>query len=300
MKDDRGPWYLITALVLGVIFGLLYGWFVNPTRYNNTAPRSLRADFKDRYRALIAASYMADKDIHRATARLDLLEDPDPVAALALQAQRAIAEARPESEVQAITRLMLTLSQGGTPPPLPTATTTQPTPGEAATLSPATHTPTPVVLITDTPPVPATPSQPAATISGTLPLTPTATATHLPTFTPTPTRGAPFALVEQKLVCAPPQNEPILQIIVMDSAENPVPGVEVIIQWPDNHEEHFFTGLQPDLGLGYADFTMAEGIVYLVRLADGGAPVSDLTAPTCETSSGDTFWGVLRLTFVQP
>ena len=36
---------------------------------------------------------------------------------------------------------------------------------------------------------------------------------------------------------------------------NPYPSVELVVTW-DEGEDHFFTGLQPELGLGYGDFLM--------------------------------------------
>ena len=40
-----------------------------------------------------------------------------------------------------------------------------------------------------------------------------------------------------------------------------IPGVEVDIIW-DSGFDHFFTGLKPDLGAGYGDFTMTGGVVF--------------------------------------
>ena len=74
-QRERGPWYLLTGLIIGVVFGVLYAWLVSPVEYVDTPPASLRADFKDQYRVMIAAAYMANGDLLRARARLDLLQD---------------------------------------------------------------------------------------------------------------------------------------------------------------------------------------------------------------------------------
>ncbi len=92
MRENRGPWYLLTGLVLGAIIGVLYVWFVHPVEYINTTPRSLRSDFKDKYRALIALAYLSNGSVVRAKVRLDLLGDADIYAVLAQQAQRTLAE----------------------------------------------------------------------------------------------------------------------------------------------------------------------------------------------------------------
>ncbi len=45
-NDNRGPWYLITGLVVGIIIGVLVAWVVQPVNYTNTNPASLRADYQ--------------------------------------------------------------------------------------------------------------------------------------------------------------------------------------------------------------------------------------------------------------
>ena len=84
-----------------------------------------------------------------------------------------------------------------------------------------------------------------------------------------------------------------------DASGQPVPGAEVIVQWNGN-EDRFFTGLKPELGLGYADFVMQPGLVYTLHLSKGGEPVTDLTPNECETAAKERFWGSWRLVFVQP
>ena len=65
-------------------------------------------------------------------------------------------------------------------------------------------------------------------------------------------------------------------------------------------EEHFFTGLKPEIGDGYADYLMTPDVVYSIQLAKGGAAVSNLTAPSCSTEAGVSNWGSLKLVFQQP
>jgi len=45
---------------------------------------------------------------------------------------------------------------------------------------------------------------------------------------------------------------------------------------------------------------MTPGIVYELRLADGGEPVPGLTAPECEIEGGERYWGSWALLFRQP
>ena len=81
MNEERGSWYLLTAVILGIALGLWYSWVGSPAEYVDTAPDSLRTDFKDVYRVTIASAYAATGDIARAKARLALLGDDDPAPA---------------------------------------------------------------------------------------------------------------------------------------------------------------------------------------------------------------------------
>jgi hypothetical protein len=85
---------------------------------------------------------------------------------------------------------------------------------------------------------------------------------------------------------------------IQDAAEQPVPSIELVVIW-DGGEDHFFTGLKPELSLGYADFLMTPGVVYSLRLVDGGQTVNDLTAAECLSDDGSRYWGSWILTFIQ-
>jgi hypothetical protein len=100
-------------------------------------------------------------------------------------------------------------------------------------------------------------------------------------------------LCDQKLA------QPLIQVEAMNILSQPVPGVLVIVTW-DQGEERFFTGLKPEKGLGYADFTLTPGVVYAIRLGEDGQVVSELSAAECHTGSGESFWGAWTLIFVQP
>src|SRR5690349_23625598 len=87
----NGTFPLILALLAGFGLGLAYSWKFSPVTYVDASPAILRSDFKDQYRLVIAASYASTRDIARASARLELLGDADPVAELSAQAQRMLA-----------------------------------------------------------------------------------------------------------------------------------------------------------------------------------------------------------------
>jgi hypothetical protein len=86
---------------------------------------------------------------------------------------------------------------------------------------------------------------------------------------------------------------------VLDAAGQGVPGVEVLVVW-DTGEDRFYTGLKPELGSGYGDFAMTEGVQYTVRLAEAGALVTGLQAQNCTGESGESYPGSWALDFVQP
>lgn len=299
MRENRGPWYLLTGLVLGGLLGLAYAWLVQPVRYTNTTPASLRSDFKDRYRALIASAYQANDNLVRAKARLELLEDLDMYRALAEQAQRTLAGGGDAQEARALGELAVALGQA-LPTVEPASQNTNLSPSATGVVS-ATQTITnPISISLETTPSLTTTldTQPNQTS------TPISLITLLPTFTPLPTRtltptpGSPFVLRNQAQLCDPELEEPLIQVQTIDASGQPVPGVEVVVNW-ETGEDHFFTGLKPELGLGYADFSMTPLAVYTLRLAKGGQPISGLSAPECESDGGGRYWGTWLLVFEQ-
>jgi hypothetical protein len=285
-QDRRGSWYILTGLVLGVAMGLFYSWVISPVKYIDAPPYALRADFKDEYRALVAAAYLYSYDLVRAEDRLDQLKEDDPSQNLAMQAQKALADGHPEGEVSALGILAMALSEGVTP----LASSSSITQVGISTLSVTNATPTSIMnLPTSSPTQMSTLPAPLATKT----LQPTSTATS------TPTVGAAFLLQETMLICNPDQTQPLIQIEIQDAAGQPVPSVELVVTW-DGGEDHFFTGLQPELGQGYADFLMTPEVVYSLQLAEGGQTVNDLTAAECLLEDGSRYWGSWMLKFMQP
>lgn len=296
MRDQRGPWYLLTGIIIGVVIGLLYAWLVQPVQYTNTTPASLRTDSKNQYRALIAAAYMANGDLVRARARLELLGDPDPYRFLAEQAQHTLADGKSFEEARALGMLAAALKQ--TPS---IAGATQASPGKVGTAVLSTPGLTATIAVTLTlngVTLPTASSINPISTPATIPLE-LPTGTPLPTRTPTATPGAPFVLSTREQLCEQTLGQGLIQVVALDAASQPVPGVEVIVTW-EGGENHFFTGLKPEISIGYADFTMTPGITYTLRLAEGGQPITGLVASECEGSDGQRYWGNWRLEFIQP
>lgn len=92
--EQRGAWYLLTGVILGIILGLFYTWVIDPVIYENITPINLEDEEKDIYRSMIAQVYAATGNFNRAVLRLAVLEDDAPVHTLGAQAQRALADGR--------------------------------------------------------------------------------------------------------------------------------------------------------------------------------------------------------------
>lgn len=284
MRARRYVWEWLIALLLGFGLGLAYAWVIAPVEYIDAEPIILRDDFKDHFRAAIAAAYASNGDLDRARVRLTLLGDPDPVQALTAQAQRMLAAGDSFETVQQVAMLASNL-QGK-------VTSNPPTEIPTNNLEPTNRT---SAAPTFTPDV----TQPTIEAEPTFTSIPVQTPTPKPTRTPTPTLGAPFQLTGQDAICEPELAEGLLQVLVTDGKRKQIPGAEIIISW-SNGEEHIFTGLKPELGNGYADFQMPPDVIYSVRMADGGTPATGITAPTCTTTDNNPYLGGIRITFQQP
>lgn len=289
----RIPFDIIITLLLGLGLGLAYSWIFSPLHVVDASPIALRADFKDAYRSAIAASYGATNNLARAQARLALLGDSNSLDALNSQAQRLIASGE-FAQADQVVALAIALENGTTVVAVPTVTST------------ADNTVAVVKEVTATlpPPPPDLPFQftetPQSTDPQIIETQPVInTATPRPTRTLIPTVGAPFTLIAQDTVCDATLPDGLLQVLVFNSNRRQIAGAKIIITW-NSGEEQFFTGLKPEISHGYADYTMSPNIAYTVRLASGSDIASELTAPTCQTPSGETFIGGIKLTFQQP
>ncbi len=302
MRDERGHWYLLTGFVIGVVLGLVYAWLVSPQEYQDTSPASLLPEFRDQYRAMIAAAFVANGNLPRAEARLALLGDSNVEQALTEQAQRTLAEGDSPQEAQALGLLAVALGQGntdflpddesnGTPAAGGTSTTPQSINNESTSVQVTSKPNSEETSITASPlPDDQSPKVTLSILS---------TAIPLPTRTPTATPGSPFVLQSNTFICDSNLSNPLIQVIAEDSAGEPLPGQEIIAYW-DGGEDRFFTGLKPELGLGYADFLMTPGVVYQIRMAGGGQTVPEITAAECEAQGGGRYWGSWLLVFSRP
>ena len=285
MESDRGQWYLLTALILGLSLGLLYSWAIAPTTQEDTHPASLREDYKDVYRSLISRAYQANQNLPRAKARLELLGDEEPALALAAQAQRSLAERGDQEMARLLANLSSALRQTPQAAPEDGLTTTPVPPGESGQggeqATSATSTP-----------------RPEQTETAASPLTETPRPQSSPT--PTATDAPPFILQEDFSICDPNLEDPLIKVFATNADGEGIPGVELIVTWSPDNQERFYTGLKPDLGQGYADFEVEPRTAYTVELAGSQTLVSDLEIQPCETEDGESFWGSWEIYITHP
>jgi hypothetical protein len=279
---------------------------ISPVNYVDATPAILRADFKDQYRVVIAASYATSHDLARARARLELLSDTDPVGELSAQAQRMAGAGESFKDTQPLAQLVTDLQQGVASVSVTNTPVVTNTPYAGTPFTPVTKTPElePPLAEGFTPTTTTEFLEPTLVPTLAFEQTPLApqqlfTSTPRPTFTPKPAIGIPFALIGQDTVCDVNLKPGLLQFILTDSRRRQVAGVEIIVTWAEA-EDRFFTGFKPELGDGYADFIMQADTVYSIRVVEGGSFVQDISAPACTDANGAAYLGGLLLTFQQP
>jgi protocatechuate 3,4-dioxygenase beta subunit len=283
MSEKRGPFYLLTGLIIGAVVGVLATRLLLPVRYTDTEPSTLRTDQREVYRNLVSRAYLAEADVNRARSRLNLLKDTAMVEELIAQAQNALASTDQQANARAMALLAAALSKTGIQvTPLPGVVT-------PLVMTEATSTPGAVVkTITPT----------AAASQTTITSTPANTASLRATATPQPTQGSPYQMVSKEDVCLPGA-APLMRIHVQDSQGNPVMGVKIEITLVNSAPAYFFTGLYPEIDNGYADYLMISSTLYSLRVGEGGQLVTGLQAPVC-TADGSSYTGGLKLVFKQP
>jgi hypothetical protein len=277
-EPGKGNLYLLTGLVIGLLLGLVISWVILPVKFVDTDPSSLRGDFKDDFRLQIASAYHVTNNLARAQARLALLGDPDSIQALTFQAQTLLTEGDPTGKAFILAYLADAIKTSTSSTAVSTTLSSQ-------------HS------------ITSTMTQPGITLppnyTKTSQIGSLSTPTLQPSITPIPTQEESFILKSNQVVCDLQKASLFLMVEVYNSSGEPIPGSEIIITWPTG-EEQFFTGLQPEMGLGYADYLMTPNTIYGIRLGAESISVSNLVAPNCSFENGKIIWGGLKLIFTQP
>jgi hypothetical protein len=319
-SEQKKPWYLLTGLILGILLGLAYSWWLSPVEYIDTPPSSLRKDYKDEYRLQIALSYAVNGDLERAKLRLVYLDGdghgrPQDMATvmaissekLAVQAQQAVAKGRPETEAKALGLLASALGQRPTPAVTLTlqkslsSTTLKGTPGGIGRLTESSSQIQPSITSSIKWTISPTKIEEELKESPTLSTTVTSAPPFipLPSLTPSPTPQPSFVLKSRKLICDPGLGKPLLQIQIVDAQGKAVSGARLFIDW-EGGQDTFITGLKPDMGAGYADYVLSPKVIYSLRLAGNDQSINDIKVEDCETSRKERYGGSWLLTFSQP
>jgi hypothetical protein len=71
----------LIAIAIGGLIGVVYGWFINPVEYTDTAPAKMRVDYKTDYVLMVSEAFKEDGDMALAVERLSFLgaKSPDVV-----------------------------------------------------------------------------------------------------------------------------------------------------------------------------------------------------------------------------
>ena len=95
----------LIAILVGIGLGLIYGWLVNPVKYVDTSPDTLRIDYKTDYVLMVAEAYQKEGDLANVAYRLALLGDVSPAGTV----QQAILFAQKAGYTEADIARMQTL-----------------------------------------------------------------------------------------------------------------------------------------------------------------------------------------------
>ena len=114
MREKRLVLFLI-MIALGLVFGLVYGWVINPVKYAETSPNLLRADYQADYVLMVAEIYQSDHNIEQAARRLTVLGDLSPARAAADALLTANELEYADSDLDRISQLSQALQKSPTP-----------------------------------------------------------------------------------------------------------------------------------------------------------------------------------------
>lgn len=262
---------LLLGVIIGLPPGLYYAWEVEPVEYVQTAPQSLRSDYRRIYLSLIAQAHAATGDTERAAERLAVFQSDDIGQELTSLAQREAAQGGPAARAQALARLAEEIAQiKGQISQVPAGSTGSAAAARATTSPPfrstSTNRPTRPATLTDR-------------------LSPSASPTEMVIYT--------YTLTERAIACPGPTFPPEIMVEITDEGGDPVPGVRLTVLW-DEGQDRFYTGLQPQVSPGYADFEMEVGVDYALQVEDSPLLVIDISSESCRWENG-LYPGSVRL-----
>jgi hypothetical protein len=260
---------------LGLIASLYYAWLVEPVTYIAAAPNRLSDAYKDEYILLVSESFAADSNWVRARARLEELHDADLANTVNSQLEQYIRDGKSAKVLSNLAMVAYNLgSQSRAVALFVSDDQQEAAPTAVGVIATRTLKPTPTT---------ASISSPTAAPSATTPPE------------PAPTSQPQFNLLKQERICLRNKPLPVIEVVVYDALLEPVRGVEIVVRW-ETGSDNFFTGYQPDLGAGFADFVMEPETSYSVELAAGSTLVEGLMVEECGGELGGLAGG-WRLTY---
>ena len=79
MASRKARWLaFFAAIAVGVGIGLYYGWVISPVSYVDTAPNTLRDDYKADFVLMVAEAYQSDGDLESTKRELALVGNDAP------------------------------------------------------------------------------------------------------------------------------------------------------------------------------------------------------------------------------
>jgi hypothetical protein len=89
--------------------GLLYGWIIRPVEYVDTAPASLRQDYRVDYVLMIAEAYTGEGDLELARVRLASLGPQPPINFVIAAIEYGVEADFNQNDLQTLNRLAVEL-----------------------------------------------------------------------------------------------------------------------------------------------------------------------------------------------
>jgi len=79
-EQSKKPWVMIVAgLVIGLIFGLVYAWAINPVEWTDASIDMLRPDLQEEYLRMAIDSYSVNQDVALAQTRYNAVGETNEV-----------------------------------------------------------------------------------------------------------------------------------------------------------------------------------------------------------------------------
>lgn len=274
-----GASLFVIGLLIGLAAALYYAWIEEPVTFTQASPARLRASYRDEYILLVSQAYEANGDWDAAEERLAVLGTSDPGQLILEQMEKTLRDGRPSSELASLANLA---RQAGAVSPVLDVFAPPPTPSLVARVAPKA---TPqgvdedVLTIVESSDTENSQPQPVAS----------------PVQQLEPTQVPAYRLLKMEKVCTPGEPMDRIEVVILDSLLEPLPGVEVLVTW-DGGQDHFFTGFKPELGLGFGDISIDQDISYELTIAGNSQVVGDIRLESCDSLTGD-YPGGWRLTF---